>query len=140
MRICIDSSVFIRGFQTNDTNIATTLGLIGEELTLLIPRLVAVEVTRNLLLLPQRRAFYALFQQEDVAIISDEPIPQTLIDKYIRLGLPAKADAFIGAFAEWQEVNYLLSDNRHFLRRLQTSAFIVLTPDEFVARWQRSEL
>jgi hypothetical protein len=140
MRICIDSSVFIRGFQTDYTNIATMLGLIGEELTLSIPRLVAVEVTRNLLLLAQRRAFYALIQQVDVATISDEPIPLTLIDKYVSLGLPAKADAFIGAFAEWQAVNYLLSDNRHVLRRLQTPAFAVLSPDEFVTRWKKDEL
>jgi len=140
MRICIDSSVFIRGFQTNDTNIATLLGLIGQELTLSIPRLVAIEVTRNLLLFQQKRAFYKLFQQIDVAAISDEPIPRTLIDKYVRLGLPAKADAFIGAFAEWQEINYLLSDNRHFLRRLQTPAFTVLTPDEFMARLKTGEL
>lgn len=140
MHICIDSSVFIRGFSTNDTNIAAILDLIGQQLRLTIPRLVAIEVTRNLGPVERRRQFYALFRRVGFAAIVDEPIPISLVEKYTTLGLPAKADAFIGAFAEWQSVHYLLSDNRHFLRRLQTSAFTVLTPDEFIARWQKNEL
>jgi hypothetical protein len=55
-----------------------------------------------------------------------------LVDKYVTLGLPEKADAFIGAFAEWMAVNYLISDNRHFLRELQTDAFTILPPAEFI--------
>jgi len=63
-----------------------------------------------------------------------------LVDKYIRLGLPEKADAFVGAFAEWMEVRYLISENRHFLRDLRTSAFEVLSAEEFVGRWKSNAL
>jgi hypothetical protein len=47
MRICIDSCVFIEGLQQSDDAAVQLLDLIGPELILLIPRLVAQEVTRN---------------------------------------------------------------------------------------------
>lgn len=140
MLICIDSSVFIRGLLTDDPIILAILNRIGPELSLSIPRLVAVEVTRNLKAPQEVRRFYRLFQQFDVAMIIDEPVPLDLVRKYAALGLPAKADAFIGAFAEWQRVNYLISDNRHFLRQLQTTAFTILNPDAFMARWHENTL
>lgn len=46
----------------------------------------------------------------------------------------------IGAFAEWQGVEYLISDNRHFLEELSTDAFEVLGPDEFLRRYYRAVL
>ncbi len=131
MRICIDSCVFIRGLRTQDPTIATILDMVGPALFLDIPRLVALEVTRNLRTIEQVRGFYRLFADYTFARIIDEPIPKELVEKYSRLGLPAKADALIGAFAEWQQVEYLLSDNRHFLRQLSYSAFEVITPDDF---------
>lgn len=73
-------------------------------------------------------------------MIVDRPVPDDLVKKYAALGLPAKADAFIGAFAEWQQVNHLRSDNRHFLRQLQTPVFTVLSPERFSARWQAEDL
>jgi len=115
MRICIDSCVFIRGFRTQDPTIATILDMVGPVLLLTIPRLIALEVTRNLTTVNQIRSFYQLFQAYNFARIVDEPIPTDLVEKYVGFGLPAKADAFIGAFVEWQQIDYLLSDNRHFL-------------------------
>ena len=58
--------------------------------------------------------------------------PFVLVEKYVNLGLPAKADAFIGAFAEWMNVSYLISENRHFLRQVKTKAFQIMDADEFV--------
>jgi hypothetical protein len=73
-----------------------------------------------------------LFQNYSFAQIIDEPVPVALVQKYVNLGLPAKADAFIGAFAEWMNVNYLISENRHFLRQVQANAFKILNTDEFI--------
>ena len=140
MRICIDSSVFIPALQGNDSDAVQLLNLIGPELTLIIPRLVAQEVTRNLNTPEQIRLFYRLFRLYDFAFIVDEPVPRALVDKYVASGLPSKADAFIGAFAEWMEVRYLVSDNRHFLRDLQTDAFTVLDASAFIARWESDTL
>lgn len=135
MRICIDSSVFIRGLLTADPIIANILDAVGDELTLMIPRLVALEVTRNLETLNQVRLFYQIFQNFDQAIIIDEPVPRQLVQTYGKKGLPIKADAFIGAFAEWKQVDVLLSDNRHFLRELDSPGFTVYKPEEFWKIW-----
>jgi hypothetical protein len=140
MRICIDSCVFITGLQQTDIFAVRLLNLVSPGLTLLIPRLVAQEVTRNLTTLEQIRGFYRLFQAHDFAFIVDEPVPNTLVEKYTRLGLPEKADAFIGAFAEWMRARYLISDNRHFLRDLNTDAFTVLNAADFIAHWEKQEL
>jgi hypothetical protein len=136
MRICIDSCVFIHGLQESDPAAVRLLNLIGPELILLIPRLVAQEVTRNLSTLDQVRRFYRLFHDYHFTFIIDEPVPRTLVTKYIGLGLPAKADAFIGAFSEWMQARYLVSDNRHFLRDLCTNAFDVLDATEFISCWE----
>ncbi|HRV94603.1 MAG TPA: type II toxin-antitoxin system VapC family toxin [Anaerolineae bacterium] len=140
MRICIDSSVFIPALQGNDSAAVRLLNLIGPQLTLVIPRLIAQEVTRNLMSPEQVRLFYGLFQAYEFAFIIDEPTPRHLVEKYSDLGLPEKADAFIGAFGEWMNVRYLISANRHFLRNLQTPAFIVLNAADFIARWDADTL
>jgi hypothetical protein len=112
------------------------LELVGNDLKLIIPRLIAQEVTRNLSTLEQAKQFYRLFQNYEFAQIIDEPVPSLYVQKYVSLGLPAKADAFIGAFAEWMNVDYLVSENRHFLRELKASAFQVMDTDVFVAFWE----
>jgi len=136
MRICIDSCVFIHGLQESDLAAKRLLDIIGPEMTLTIPRLVAQEITRNLRTPEQVRRFYRLFYDIDFAFIVDEPVPRFLVDKYVTLGLPAKADAFIGAFAEWMKVRYMISENRHFLRDLHTETFQVLDATEFISRWE----
>jgi hypothetical protein len=140
MRICIDSCVLIRGLEESEPAAGRLLDLIGPELILLIPRLVAQEVTRNLGTPEQVRRFYRLFQTHAFALIVDEPVPRKLVNKYVYLGLPEKADAFIGTFAEWMQVRYLVSDNRHFLRDLQTDAFDVSNAARFVERWETHTL
>jgi predicted nucleic acid-binding protein len=135
MRICIDSCVFIHGLGDKEPAAARLLDRISPELALVIPRLVAQEVTRNLTTPEQVRRFYRLFHNRAFAFIVDELVPRPLVDKYASFGLPEKADAFIGAFAEWMQVRYLISDNRHFLRELKTQAFDVINAEEFIARW-----
>lgn len=135
-RICIDSSVLIPPGQVSDPDAVWLLSAIGPDLPLIIPRLIAQEVNRNLTTTTQVRQFYRLFSAHDVAFIVDEPIPRALVEKYVGLGLAEKADAFVGAFVEWLQKFYLISANRHFLRDLQTESFRVLAPAEFRARFQ----
>lgn len=136
MLICIDSCVFIRGFRDDTSNAAQLLNLINRERPLVIPRLIAQEVTRNLNQPEHLAAFYRLFAKTDFAFIVEEPVPRHLVSAYTERGLPAKADAFIGAFAEWMKVDYLVSDNRHFLRELKTEAYQVVTPDQLLQIWE----
>lgn len=140
MHICIDSCTLIHGLQESDPSAVQLLELLGEELIIMIPRLVAQEVTRNLNSHAQVSRFYRLFHNHEFAFIVDNPTPTSLVYKYVALGLPAKADAFIGAFAEWMGVHYLISDNRHFLRELKTDAFDVVDAATFLARWETDTL
>ncbi len=140
MRICIDSCVIIRGLGQGDPSALRLLTLIGPDLVLVIPRLVAQEVMRNLASSEQVRLFYRLFHHSVFAFIVDEPTPTELVAKYVSLGLRQKADALIGAFSEWMELHYLISDNRHFLRELSTNAFMVLDAEGFLQRWDSDTL
>lgn len=137
MRVCIDSNQFIFGLAGTDPD-SEALLLLLPYLEAVLPRLIVLEVTRNLTEV-QVRAFHALLEKAHTRIV-DEPVPASLVGKYVRLGLPMKADALIGAFAEWQGVNFFVSDNRHFLVELKTEAFEVLRPDEFLRRFHREIL
>jgi hypothetical protein len=140
MRICIDSCVFLHGLQGDDPAVVLLLASIGPALQLVVPRLAAQEVTRNLRTPERVHRFYRLFYDFDAAFIVDDPVPADLVEKYVHLGLRKKADAFIGAFAEWMQVRYLISSNRHFLRDLHTDAFTVLDATDFITRWESDSL
>ena len=130
MRICIDSNQFIFGITGTDSA-AERLLLLLPHLEVSVPRIVLTEVTRNLR--PREvTSLYALLNRAPKFRIVDEPVPKVLVLKYVDLGLREKGDAFIGAFAEWQQADYLISENRHFLAELKTTAFQVLTPTAFL--------
>jgi predicted nucleic acid-binding protein len=133
MRVCIDSNQFIFGLAGTDPDSEAML-LLLPYLEVVLPRLIVREVTRNLTEV-HMRTFYTLLEDAHTHIV-DEPVPASLVDKYVSLGLRMKADALIGAFVEWQGANFLISDNRHFLVELKTEAFEVLRPDEFLRRFR----
>ena len=126
MRICIDSCVLIPAVRNTDPNAAWILRALGPGLSLVIPRLVAQEVNRNLTTTRHLRHFYRLFSVHGNAVIIDEPVLRELVMKYIELGIPEKADAFFEAYIDWLQIPYLISASRHFLRNLQKDAFRVL--------------
>ncbi len=132
MLICIDSCVFIRGIQDKASGAGQLLDLLSPSLSLVVPRLVVQEVGRNLTYPEQIKIFYQIFTFRSFAFIVEEPVPRELVLNYVKLGLPAKADAFIGAFAEWLQVDYLISGNRHFLRQLKTEAYQIVSPEKFI--------
>jgi hypothetical protein len=132
MLICIDSCVFIRGINHERSDAQQLLKQIGPQVRLTIYRLIAKEVVRNLSGQAQSRVFYGLFHNTEYATIIDAPIPQSLVDQYLALGLSEKGDAYIGAFAEWMQVDFLISDNRHFLRAFHTDAYQLLSPGDFL--------
>lgn len=133
MRICIDSNQFIFGISGVDAD-AERLMMLLPQLHVVLPRLVIKEVTRNLST-TNMKALYALLSRAQHVVIVNEPVPTTFVVRYLQLGLREKGDAFIGAFAEWQQVDCLISDNRHFLSELGNTTFAVLTPGLFLQRY-----
>lgn len=136
MRICIDSNQFIFGISGTDAS-SEALMLLLPRLEVVLPRLILREVTRNLRE-PQVRSLYALLSKAPRLAIVDDPVPADLVVKYAGIGLPAKADALIGAFVEWQKAECLVSNNRHFLSNLTDAAFEVVTPADFIRRYLKS--
>lgn len=133
MLICIDSCVFIRAYDAPQSSASSLLRLIGPQLPVVVPRLVISDVVRNLRSVEQLKTFHRLFvSPSDVQVIG-LPVPRNLIARYVSLGLSEKGDAVIGAFADWMQVDTLISDNRHFLRELQGSPFQVATPEAFLS-------
>ena len=130
MRICIDSNQFILGIGGADAA-AERLMLTLPRLEIVVPRLVINEVTRNLGV-SEVKMLYGLLNKSPRFSIVDEAVPKYLVTKYVALGLREKGDAFIGAFATRQKVGFLISDNRHFLAELHTTAFTVLAPTDFL--------
>ena len=138
MLICIDSNLFILGTTGIDADAAAVMDILPE-LNVAVPRMVIVETVRNLAPIGMDKQFFATIRRSPRFRIVDAPVPRELIEKYVALGLPAKADALIGAFTEWVGAQYLISDNRHFLS-LTTDAFEVLRPGDFLRRWRAGML
>ena len=129
MRICIDSNQFIFGISGTDAA-SERLLLLLPLWEVVIPHLVVNEVTRNLR--PSEvKTLHLLLQKSPTTTVIHEAVPRNLVEKYLSLGLREKGDAFIGAFAEWQRATHLISDNRHFLVELHTTAIEVVTPEVF---------
>ena len=99
-----------------------------------LPRIVLDEVTRNLRE-EDVKSLYRLLNSAPRVTIVHEPVPVDLVTKYVDLGLREKGDAFLGAFAEWQQVTHLISDNRHFLSELTDAAFKVVNPQQFLQQY-----
>jgi hypothetical protein len=76
------------------------------------------------------RQFYAILTSPPWNGITYEAPPEDLLLKYWELGLPEE-DGIIGAFAEWVGAKYLVSQNRHFLERLEADAFVVVDAGGF---------
>jgi hypothetical protein len=136
MLICIDSCVFIRGITQPRSDARQLLDLIGTDIRVAIHRVIVLEVVRNLGKPEDLKLFFSLFDEHSPAFIVENLIPSGLVESYIARGLREKGDAYIGAFAEWLRVDYLISDNRHFLNELRTDAYRLLTPAEFLEVWR----
>jgi len=98
--------------------------------------MIVMEVMRNLAKPKDVKLFFSLLQGNSPAFMVESPIPLSLVESYVARGLRAKGDAYIGAFAEWMRVDYLISDNRHFLRELRADAYGLVSPPEFLALLQ----
>ncbi len=81
-----------------------------------------------------------IYGYEKFSVVSDERLPQSLVEEYQRLGLPSEADARIGAFVEWVKADFLVSENRHFLKKLKTTAYQVIDAAEALRRIEANSL
>lgn len=134
INILIDSQEYIIGLAKEESLKAKLLSHI-DKFNVFIPFIVEREVVRNLSYisfhLPHK--FYQLIKKHKTIQVEFELPPTYLIKKYNNMGLK-KADSAIAAFAEWKKVDYFISDNRHFLQKLETKSFKIVTAEEFLKK------
>ena len=140
MRIILDTNEYIFGLDTETPEEAPgrVLDAIrilieeSEDFRLLVPEIIRKEVQRNI---PEdlEGDFYRLiYSSEKIEHHSMLNIPAKLFEKYRNEKGLKEGDALIAAFAEFEEVDYLVSENRHIYRDLDVREFIPVNAEEFL--------
>ena len=140
MRIILDTNEYIFGLdrETGENAPARLLNAIRilieetEGFRLLIPEIIRKEVQRNI---PEdlEGDFYRLiYSSEKIEHHSMLNIPVKLFEKYRSKKGLKEGDALIAAFAEFAQVDYLISENRHVYRDLEVREFTPVNAQEFL--------
>ena len=93
-----------------------------------IHRFIISEVIQNIKE-TQEKEFYYLLRNRDI-IINEEELPFELLSKYENLGL-RKGDTIIALFCEKIKVDYLITENRDFLKSKKFN-FQILSLQKFL--------
>ncbi len=128
MQISLDTNVWIFGlFETNSYCVRILDNL--AQFQVVVSNQIRIELTNNLSE-PLLDEFYQLVQEAGVEL-NYERVPEIYITMFESKGLK-KGDAIIGGFAEWKEIDKIVSNNRDFLRGLSAGHYFeVMSPQEF---------
>jgi hypothetical protein len=140
MRIILDTNEYIFGLdrETGEeapTRLLNAIRVLIEEskdFRLLLPGIIRKEVQRNI---PEdlEGDFYRLiYSSQKIEHHSMLNIPVKLFKKYLNEKGLKEGDALIAAFAEFAQVDYLVSENRHIYRDLDITEFAPVNAQEFL--------
>jgi hypothetical protein len=145
MRLVLDSNEYIFGL-SEDLNRPASIQLMNqipallenvEDFILIVPNIIRVEVHRNLA--PHRLPrFYRLIRRRNVLLRWTDNVPESLLKKYSRQ--MKEEDALIAAICEAEQVDCIISENRHFSEQLQTQVFLILTAEQFLYDFEMEEI
>ena len=133
MRAVLDSNIFIFALRSDGEAFAEILKLTGIRFSCFIPRMVLYEIFERLKSLEGKdfAAFAAhTIKSLNIEIIADELIPHELVEKYHKRGAK-EGDGVIAAFAEWIKADYLVTENRDFLKEIRTE-FTTIKAEGFI--------
>ncbi len=125
MIIVLDSNEYINFLNKKQAQLSKIL----ESGTVHANELIVKEVLRNVAE-ELKKEFYALLMKDSVTLHSENP-PMQLLLKYKKQGLK-KGDIVIAAFCESIGADYLVSENRHFLKERKFSEFRVASLKDFL--------
>jgi predicted nucleic acid-binding protein len=124
----LDSNEYILGISGDKKSCVQLIDRL-DHLRVLIPVMVVREVQRNLEnMYGLGYAFFRLINHREHITIVWLPPPETLIMAYVNRGL-SEEDATIAAVAEQAGVEYLISENRHFLKHSEPLPFQVINAE-----------
>lgn len=133
MRIVLDSNEFIFAFMEKKTVCMKILENI-DLFEVFMPSLILDEIVERLRILVNKNFASKIRHtvlSSSIHILDISTLPKNLIEKYERKGLRT-SDAAIAAFTEYIQADYLLSENRHFLKNLKTTKFSVKNAEQFL--------
>lgn len=100
-----------------------------DKITIYINELIIIEVLRNIKEDSKNEFYKVLFR--DNIVIYREKLPFNLFEKYKDLGLK-KGDTAIAALCDIAKANYLITENRHFLKNIKLKNFKVINLGDFL--------
>lgn len=127
MIIVLDSNEYI-GFLNHKLKLEK---LFEGRLNIYLCELIVKEVLRNINE-NQKKEFYKLLFKNNIKIQQDR-LPKVLFYNYKKLGLK-KGDIFIASFCEYVQAEYLITENRHFLRSFDINKFKITTLNDFISK------
>ena len=128
MIIVLDSNEYIN--HINKRNLLDKL-FSDENISICINDHITREVVRNLNE-HQRKEFYNIILGKNIEFYSQK-LPLSSLDRFKKIGLK-KGDIAIAAFCDYIGADYLISENRHFLKSRKFDKFRVVSLREFAAR------
>ena len=129
LKLVLDSNEYVLHFSKNSDALLMLLNL---DAKIYLNALIFREAIRNIRL-SEVKELVLLLKNPKFAVNS-EKIPQDIIDKYKNLGLK-KGDIVIAAFCEFVKANYLITENRHFLKEIKFSMHHVRSMVDFLAEF-----
>ncbi len=133
LRISLDTNIFIFGIRNIDPFSAIILKNLFR-FDIRIPAQVEKEL-RNNVSSAELREFYDLVEPLSTFEVFYQPSDSTVLGAYRSLGLKT-GDAIIAAFCKTENIAILISENRHFLKRLPLQVFEVLDSESFCKRFR----
>lgn len=130
----LDSNEFIFALRDEKEFCVDVLKLTGIRFTALISHTIVEEVFLRLKEL-EGKDFASLIihiiKNLKLEITDDSQIPLEIVEKYESRGAK-KGDALIAAFTEWVGADYLITENRHFLKEIKIDKFKAINAENFI--------
>ena len=130
--VILDTNEFVFGLIGNQEYpifLIQGLGKLSENFDFRVSRQIVKEILGNIPKNYQGKLFN--FINSGIIKYDDKLIDKNLLVKYKNCGLK-KGDAVIAAFADRENTDFLISENRHFLKELKTRKFKILNAEQFL--------
>ena len=129
LKLVLDSNEYVFYFDNKSSDMLKLLD--SQEIKFFLTDLIIQEVLRNIRK-ESIKDFFNILKNPRFEVVT-EGIPNDLIDKYKKFGLK-KGDIVIAAFCETINTDYLVTENRHFLKSKKFDNFEVLSLKEFLKK------
>jgi len=131
-KISLDTNIFIFGIRNIDPYTVAILKNLYKFNTAISAQ-IEKEIRNNISLYELNEFYQLIYPLANFEIIYDQPDP-AIVKQYQNMELK-KGDAIIAAFCYSAGISIFLSENRHFLQKLQKQPFEIIDSKSFCLRF-----